>query len=116
MLAVVWVIIAPPVGAEPTDCNGPSCTAGITGGVALGAPCDNTTYYVFGTTSWGRLVFCGSPRRYAPRYFRAPSMAGVKNLGDTCVGFENQVAQAPDGMFLTCIAQGGATTWVRGDA
>ncbi len=62
--------------AAPEECNEPSCVPGITGGVVLGAGCPDTAYYVFGTTSWGRLVFCGSPRRYGPRYFRSPPMAG----------------------------------------
>jgi hypothetical protein len=96
-------------------CDEPSCTPGITGGVVLGAPCDNTTYYVFGTTSWGRLVFCGSPRRYEPRYFRAMPMFGVKELGTDCNGYENGMAQAPNGMFLMCVAQHGVTVWQQGD-
>jgi len=88
---------------------------GIAGNVVLVAPCDNTTYYVFGTTPWGRIVFCGSPRRYEPRYFRAPPMAGVKDLNSACTGYENDVAQAPDGLFLTCLSANGAARWVRGD-
>jgi hypothetical protein len=43
-------------------------------------------------------------------------MAGVKNLNDECVGRENQVAQAPDGLFLSCIVTNGEPRWVRGDA
>ena len=105
----------PPDVPPGTPCNDAWCTPGITGNVVLGAPCDNTTYYVFGTTSWGRMVFCGSPRRYDPRWFRTPSMDGVKNLGDDCVGHENHVAQAPDGLFLFCLGANGTTSWVRGD-
>jgi hypothetical protein len=105
----------PSAGAEPTICDVPSCVPGIKGGVALGAACADTGYYVFGTTSWGRLVFCGSPRRYAPRYFRSPPMVGVKTETAECQGYENSVAQAPDGLFLTCVAGNGSTTWVRGD-
>ncbi len=81
----------------------------------LGAPCPDTTHFVFGTTSWGRLVFCGSPRRYEPRYFRSPSMWGIKDENSNCEGFENSVAQAPDGLFLTCLSVDGAPRWVRGD-
>jgi hypothetical protein len=106
----------PTVGAEPASCDVPSCVPGIKGGAVLGAPCDDTGYYVFGTTSWGRLVFCGSPRRYAPRYFRSPPMVGVKAENAECQGYENSVAQAPDGLFLMCVAANGSTTWVRGDA
>ena len=102
---------AAPAAAQPQSCDGPSCTPGITGNVVLGAPCADTARYVFGTTSWGRLVFCGSPRRYEPRYFRSPSMAGVKDLGAQCAGYENWVAQAPDGLFLKCQSRDGAPHW-----
>ena len=81
----------------------------------LGSYCNNSSYYAFGVTNWGRLVFCGSPRRYEPRWFRAPEMHGVKNVGDTCAGQDGDVAQAPDGLFLTCIAADGFTRWTRGD-
>jgi hypothetical protein len=84
--------------------------------VGLGAPCDNTAYYVFGTTSWGRLVFCGSPRRYEPRYFRTMSMVGVKELNTPCTGYEKAMAQAPDGLFLNCVSSNGEAIWARGDA
>lgn len=126
MAATVAVALAtaPPVGADPTpaNCHDPSCVPGIAGGVVLGAPCTNTAYYVFGTavagasTVAGRLVFCGSPRRYAPRYFRSPSMAGIKELNTNCLGYENWVAQAPDGLFLNCQSQNGQPLWGRGDA
>ena len=81
----------------------------------LGAPCGDTTYYVFGVTSWGRLVFCGSPRRYDPRWFRSPSMFGVKDLNSQCSEYPAGVAQAPDGMFLSCVARDGLARWERGD-
>jgi hypothetical protein len=97
-------------------CNDAFCTPGIKGNVVLGAPCDDAANYVFGTTSWGRLVFCGSPRRYDPRYFRAMPMLGIKELGTTCTGYENDMAQAPDGLFLTCAIQNHQTVWVPGDA
>lgn len=108
--------LAAPATAEANECNDAFCTPGITGGVVLGAPCADTSFYVFGTTSWGRLVFCGSPRRYEPRYFRSPPMMGIKELNTSCTGYENSVAQAPDGLFLTCGQQGNAMMWVRGDA
>lgn len=104
-----------PAAAEPVGCDGPDCTPGISPGVVLGAPCRDTAHFVFGTTSWGRLVFCGSPRRYEPRYFRSPSMAGVKEFGVSCAGYENWVAQAPDGLFLACQSKNGAPLWGRGD-
>lgn len=111
----------PPVASADTDtpeCNDAFCTPGITAGVELAAPCENTTYYVFGVdtrNNWGRLVFCGSPRRYEPRYFRSPPMVGVKELNTSCTGYENYVAQAPDGLFLTCAAQNNGLYWVQGD-
>ena len=57
------LVAAPPAAAGPTVCDVPACTPGIAPGVVLGAPCDNTSYYAFGVTDWGRLVFCGAPRR-----------------------------------------------------
>ena len=108
-------VSVPSASAEPTSCDVASCVPGIKAGVALGASCDDTSYYVFGTTSWGRFVFCGSPRRYAPRYFRSPSLAGIKTENSPCQGRENDVAQAPDGLFLDCVAASGSATWVRGD-
>ncbi|XCI61922.1 hypothetical protein MPNTM1_03068 [Mycolicibacterium parafortuitum] len=84
--------------------------------MVLGSYCSNTTYYVFGVTDWGRLVFCGSPRRYEPRWFRSPEMHGIKNVGDLCPALDGEVAQAPDGLFLTCIAKDNRSYWERGDA
>lgn len=103
-------------GAAANECNDAFCTPGIKGGVELGAPCSDTGFFVFGTTSWGRLVFCGSPRRYQPRYFRSPPMVGIKDLMSSCTGNENNVAQAPDGLFLTCSFVSDRAVWVRGDA
>ena len=73
-------------------------------------------------------MFCGSPRRYEPRWFRSPPMAGVKDEGAECHQFQNYVAQAPDGLFLICIAHDGVydlgpgrhlaslfLSWIQGD-
>jgi hypothetical protein len=118
------VLAAPPASAGPVNCDYPDCTPGIMPHQVLGAPCDNTTYYVFGTADYyvsfatqpGRLMFCGSPRRYEPRWFRSPPMAGVKVEGSSCVDFpEYYVAQAPDGLFLVCNAHDGTQVWERGD-
>ena len=105
---------APPAAAD-AECNYPDCTPGIQPNVVLGSYCNNFTYYAFGVTNWGRLVFCGSPRRYEPRWFRSPEMHGIKNEGDICAGQDGDVAQAPDGLFLTCVAHSGFTRWQRGD-
>lgn len=105
-----------PASSSASECNDAFCTPGIKSGVVLGAPCSDTGFYVFGTTDWGRLVFCGSPRRYDPRYFRSPPMVGIKDLDSSCTGYENYVAQAPDGMFLTCSFTDSRAVWVRGDA
>jgi hypothetical protein len=119
----VGVLMPPTAAAGPTVCDYPDCTPGIAPHMVLGAPCDNTTYYVFGVTDYytsfssqpGRLMFCGSPRRYQPRWFRSPPMAGIKEENADCKLWLNYVAQSPDGLFLVCIAQAGETFWTRGD-
>ena len=115
-------LMPPTAAAGPTVCDYPACTPGIAPNMVLGAPCDNTTYYAFGVsggyvpaTQPGRLMFCGSPRRYQPRWFRSPPMAGVKEENADCGKFLNYVAQAPDGLFLICIAQEGHSFWTRAD-
>lgn len=119
--APVCVMTATPVTAQPpppprgAECNYPNCTPGVQPRVVLGSYCNNTTYYVFGVTDWGRLVFCGSPRRYEPRWFRSPEMHGVKNEGDLCPALDGEVAQAPDGLFLTCVAKSNRSYWTRAD-
>ncbi|TVS83807.1 hypothetical protein [Mycobacterium helveticum] len=114
----------PPAAAEPSSCDYPDCTPGIIPHRVLGAPCDNSTYYVFGTADYyvsfatqpGRLMFCGSPRRYEPRWFRSPPMVGVKDEGSSCIDYPTYyVAQAPDGLFLVCNAHDGTQVWERGD-
>ncbi|MHA3020689.1 hypothetical protein ACXPWS_10500 [Mycobacterium sp. BMJ-28] len=117
-IAVLIAGVLSPAGAAaaPEECNDPSCVPGISGGVTLGATCTDTEHYVFGTTSWGRLVFCGSPRRYEPRYFRSPPLKGVRVENTSCEGSLNAVAQGLDGLFLSCVAVDGMTRWVRGDA
>lgn len=114
--ALVAAGLAGPAPASAGECDDAFCTPGIKPGVVLGAPCQDTASYVFGTTSWGRLVFCGSPRRYEPRYFRSPPMVGVKELDSSCTGYENSVAQAPDGLFLTCSFADNRAVWVRGNS
>lgn len=112
-----------PSAADPyvPMCDVPACTPGIMPNVVLGAPCSNTTYFVFGSavagpsTLPGRLVFCGSPRRYEPRWFRAPEMHGIKEENSRCDEYSGEVAQAPDGLFLTCVAVDGYSLWRRGD-
>lgn len=126
VLAAGAVVAAGPSTADPgaPQCDYPACTPGIVPNVVLGTPCSNTTYYVFGSavagpsTLPGRLVFCGSPRRYEPRWFRSPEMHGVKEEGGKCDTYDGEVAQAPDGLFLTCVADSeydGETLWRRGD-
>ena len=103
--------VGPAGQARAQECHDAFCTPGIRGGVTLGAQCDNTEYYVFGTTSWGRLVFCGSPRRYEPRYFRSLPMRGVRMENSLCQGYENSVAQGLDGRYLFCQALDGKPLW-----
>jgi hypothetical protein len=123
-LVIGGAFMAPRSAAGPAVCDYPDCTPGIAPHIVLGAPCDNTTYYVFGTADYyvsfatqpGRLMFCGSPRRFEPRWFRSPPMAGVKEENSDCTQWpEYYVAQAPDGLFLTCMVQAGRSRWVRGD-
>jgi len=119
----VGVLMPPTAVAGPTVCDYPDCTPGIAPHMVLGAPCDNTTYYAFGVTDYytsfssqpGRLMFCGSPRRYQPRWFRSPPMAGIKEENADCQQWLNYVAQSPDGLFLVCIAQAGHSFWTRAD-
>lgn len=117
LIVGTFIVAAAPVATAdiPATCQDAFCTPGISAGVVLGAPCDDTARYVFGTTSWGRLVFCGSPRRYDPRYFRSPPMRGIKDEGAPCPQNVNDVAQSTDGLFLSCVPIDGATRWVRGD-
>lgn len=107
--------VLPPIPPPGAECNYPNCTPGIVPNVVLGSYCNQTTYYVFGVTDWGRLVFCGSPRRYEPRWFRSPEMHGIKNEGDLCPALDGEVAQAPDGLFLNCVARDNRSAWERGD-
>ena len=119
---VAGVTPAAPAVADPyvPMCDVPACTPGIMPNVVLGAPCSNTTYFVFGSavggpsTVPGRLVYCASPRRYEPRWFRSPEMHGIKEENSKCDEYSGEVAQAPDGLFLTCVADG-ETLWRRGD-
>ena len=119
-MATCALVTAPLAAAIPpptpgAQCDYPNCVPGIQPNVELGSYCDNPTYYAFGVTSWGRLVFCGSPRRYDSRWFRSPEMRGIRNENDLCPAMEGQVAQAPDGLFLTCNARDGRSYWERGD-
>jgi len=109
----------PQAAAGPQTCNDAFCVPGINPYAVLGAPCENTSYYVFGVDArndWGRLVFCGSPRRYEPRWFRSPPMAGIRDENSSCLGELDMVAQAPDGLFLSCVPMNGESLWRRGDA
>jgi hypothetical protein len=110
---------APQAAAEPQTCNDAFCVPGINPHAILGNNCTNTTYYVFGVDArngWGRLVFCGSPRRYEPRWFRSPPMMGIRDEHSLCINENNAVAQAPDGLFLSCVTLNGDTRWRRGDS
>jgi hypothetical protein len=101
-------------------CNDPSCVPGINRVVELGAYCDNVIYNVFATTPTGRVVFCDSAKGLAPRYFRALPVAGIREFNAPCDQPYNQMAQAPDGLFLLCATAlredgSGETRWVRAD-
>jgi hypothetical protein len=120
-LVTVGTVTAVPAAAQPPpappagECDAPDCTPGIAPNIVLGSYCNNTTYYAFGVTDWGRLVFCGSPRRYEPRWFRSPEMHGIKLENDLCPAMDGEVAQAPDGLFLTCVTKDGRSYWEQGN-
>jgi len=42
-------------------------------------------------------------------------MRGIKDENSNCEGFENSVAQAPDGLFLSCPSGNCEPRWVRRD-
>ena len=72
-----------------------------------------------GSSSWSgsasmRSVASGSSE--GRHSMVAPPMVGVKEFNSNCSGYETYVAQAPDGLFLSCAAQNGESIWVRGDA
>ena len=97
----VGMLLRPAVAAaDPVGCDDPICVPGINRVVELGSYCDNVIYYVFATTPAGRVVFCDSARGYAPRYFRAMPLAGIREYNTPCTLPYNQMAQAPDGLFL----------------
>jgi hypothetical protein len=92
----------PAVPSDLLPCNGIACLPGVTRDVVKGADCPDPNHYVFAVTTEDQLFFCGSPRGFTPRYFRSLQLAGVRNLGDSCEGEFNMVAQAPDGLYLLC--------------
>ncbi|MUL83417.1 hypothetical protein FZI95_26550 [Mycobacterium sp. CBMA247] len=118
-MIVAGMLAAPQANAGPQTCNDAFCVPGINPNAVLGASCDNTSYYVFGVDArngWGRLVYCGSPRRYEPRWFRSLPLVGVRDENSLCINEMNSVAQAPDGLFLSCVPMNGEQRWRRGDA
>lgn len=119
-LALIGLHWPAAASADPVQCDEPACVPGINRVVALGADCDNVTYFVFATTDWGRVVFCDSTRGLSPRYFRALPVAGIREFDTPCDQPFNQMAQAPDGLFLFCGPKldrngTGVTRWIRGD-
>jgi hypothetical protein len=42
-------------------------------------------------------------------------MEGVRAENSNCSGFDNFVAQSPEGLFLSCVAMNGESRWLRGD-
>lgn len=122
-MGTVAIVMSLPfnVNAQPPPvCDDPSCVPGIDRVVPVGAFCDNAIYYVFATTPQGRVVFCDSLRGYAPRYFRSMPLAGIREYNAPCDLPYNQVAQAPDGLFLLCGMSlretgEGDSRWIRGD-
>jgi hypothetical protein len=109
------VALAPAAGtsrAEPSGCNHITCVPGVGRDAVIGAYCDTTEYFVFAVTAVNKLVFCGSPRGRPPRYFRSPQLAGIRDEGTPCYGNDNDVAQAPDGLFLLCGYSNAQLRWI----
>jgi hypothetical protein len=42
-------------------------------------------------------------------------MVGIRDENSLCINENGAVAQAPDGLFLSCVAMNGETRWLRGD-
>jgi hypothetical protein len=42
-------------------------------------------------------------------------MDGIKEENTLCPTHDTHVAQAPDGLFLACVAKDAEARWVRGD-
>lgn len=67
-LATVGVGSPAAAKADPSSCDDAWCTPGVAPGVVLGASCDDTGHFVFGTTSWGRLVFADDAATHRVTY------------------------------------------------
>ena len=90
----------------------------------LGAPCDNTTYYAFGIAD-GYVSFSSEARTADVLRLAADDTSrdgsghlrwrASRTKAPSATSYQNYVAQAPDGLFLICIAHDGIETWVRAD-
>lgn len=117
------VVAAPPASAGPTVCDYPACTPGIMPHQVLGAPCDNTHLLRLRCRRRLRLLRLGTRTVDVLRVAKAipasmvplPAHGWVKEENADCTNYLNYVAQAPDGLFLICIAHDGISSWVRAD-
>lgn len=115
-LLLVAGVNVPVALAEPAPCEDASCVPGIGRGAIEGGYCEETTYYVFNIIADGRYVFCGSPRRLAPRWYLASTIRGIKIENEPCpVYMYSDMAQGPDGLFLSCVVERDKRFWARGD-
>jgi hypothetical protein len=87
--------------ASASPCDSAGCVPYVARNVAQGEPCVLATRYVFGFDSSGGTLVCTSRGQWA----QSRPLIGVRNLGAPCDGSKG-VAQSPDGVPMTCIAQG----------
>ena len=97
------MVSAASASAYPVSCDGAGCVSYIERGAALGDPCVPNTRYNFGLDASGATLACSANRVW----IASPPLVGVRTLRSLC-GEDKGVAQAPDGVPLSCI--GGAWT------
>jgi hypothetical protein len=100
-------VAAPMIGAgnasAQPSCDSKDCVPYVDHNVAQGAPCSMTTRYVFGLNAKGDTLICTGRNQWATS---AP-LVGVRTLRAPCdASMDKGVAQSPDGVPMTCLAQG----------
>lgn len=83
--------------ALPGPCEGADCVSYVHRGVEAGGPCRVGTRYIYGLTSSGGTVVCGSDRQWRA----SPPLVGVRTQRTACT--PGGVAQSVDGLPLSCV-------------
>ncbi len=91
------MIVAGTASASPMTCDGAGCVTYIHRDAAEGAPCEPNTRYNFGLDASGNTLACSSSRKW----ISSPPLVGIRVAGTQCGG-ETGMAQAPDGLPLSC--------------